>query len=142
MINPDINYWAVLVAALSATPVGMIWYNPKVFGSEWMKLSGIKADSPEKMAEMKKTEKPAMMWSLVLALVMAYVLATILSAVDVTSVQYGMKYGAWLWIGLVATSSLTNVLFSNANKKLWAITHVYWLVVLAVMGAILGGWQL
>jgi len=35
------NFYAVLVAALSSFVVGFIWYNPKVFGTIWMKESGM-----------------------------------------------------------------------------------------------------
>ena len=32
---------ALLVAAFSTLVVGFIWYNPKVFGTIWMKESGL-----------------------------------------------------------------------------------------------------
>ncbi|MCU1558023.1 MAG: hypothetical protein JWN09_2018, partial [Microbacteriaceae bacterium] len=38
---PDINYWAVILATLSTMIVGAIWYTPKVFGTYWMKASGV-----------------------------------------------------------------------------------------------------
>ena len=37
----EINFLALLVAALSTLVVGFIWYNPKVFGTIWMKESGM-----------------------------------------------------------------------------------------------------
>ena len=36
----EINFLALLLAALSTLVVGFIWYNPKVFGTAWMKLNG------------------------------------------------------------------------------------------------------
>ena len=35
----EINYWAVVVAALSAFVVGWMWYGP-LFGKSWMELNG------------------------------------------------------------------------------------------------------
>ncbi len=37
----EINFLALLVAAFSTLVVGFIWYNPKVFGTIWMKESGM-----------------------------------------------------------------------------------------------------
>ena len=37
----EINFLAVLVAALSSFVVGFVWYNPKVFGTIWMKEVGM-----------------------------------------------------------------------------------------------------
>src|SRR5690606_17158500 len=38
---PEINWLAVLLAAVSSMVVGAIWYAKPVFGTRWMKLSGI-----------------------------------------------------------------------------------------------------
>ena len=37
----DINFLAVLVAALVPMVLGFIWYNPKVMGTAWMKETGL-----------------------------------------------------------------------------------------------------
>ena len=37
----NINFLALLLAALSTLVVGFIWYNPKVFGNIWMKEAGL-----------------------------------------------------------------------------------------------------
>ncbi len=37
----EINFLAILVAALATLPIGFIWYNPKVFGTIWMKETGM-----------------------------------------------------------------------------------------------------
>ncbi len=40
----EINFVALLLSALSTLVVGFIWYNPKVFGTIWMKEAGITED--------------------------------------------------------------------------------------------------
>lgn len=40
METAALNYWAILVAALSAFLVGGMWYSPAVFGKTWMKENG------------------------------------------------------------------------------------------------------
>lgn len=37
----EINFIALLLAALSTLVVGFIWYNPKVFGTIWMNETGM-----------------------------------------------------------------------------------------------------
>ncbi|MDD5152040.1 MAG: DUF1761 domain-containing protein, partial [Flavobacterium sp.] len=44
----EINLWAVLMAALSSFVVGFIWYNPKVFGTIWMKEIGMTEEQAQK----------------------------------------------------------------------------------------------
>ena len=41
----EINFLFVIVAALMPTVVGFIWYNPKVFGTAWMKVNGFTEES-------------------------------------------------------------------------------------------------
>ena len=41
----EINFLALLVAALSTLLVGFVWYHPKVFGTIWMKESGLTEES-------------------------------------------------------------------------------------------------
>ncbi|WP_348798364.1 DUF1761 domain-containing protein [Flavobacterium adhaerens] len=36
----EMNWIAILVAALAPLVVGFIWYNPKIFGTIWMKENG------------------------------------------------------------------------------------------------------
>lgn len=42
----DPKFYMLLIAALFPLIIGMIWYNPKVFGNAWMKASGV--TMPEK----------------------------------------------------------------------------------------------
>ena len=44
-----INYLVIAAAALVPTFVGFIWYNPKVFGTIWMKEAGVSPDSGKGM---------------------------------------------------------------------------------------------
>ena len=51
MPTVDINYLAVLIAALASYVLGALWYSPVLFGKLWMKLSKI---DPKNMDAAKK----------------------------------------------------------------------------------------
>ena len=46
-----INYLAVVLAAISAMVIGAIWYNPGVFGTQWMALAGFTAPPEGSMTQ-------------------------------------------------------------------------------------------
>ena len=37
----DLNWLAILVAALAFFALGAVWYQPKVMGGRWMKAAGV-----------------------------------------------------------------------------------------------------
>ena len=44
MENVAINFWAVIVAALSMFVMGGLWYSPALFGKLWAKENGFTED--------------------------------------------------------------------------------------------------
>lgn len=44
----DINYLAVVFCVVVAYIIGFIWYNPKTFGTAWMKMVGLTMKDAEK----------------------------------------------------------------------------------------------
>ena len=50
----DFKLWMAFVAALIPLVVGMIWYNPKVFGNAWMKASNTPMPTEDKKPNMIK----------------------------------------------------------------------------------------
>jgi hypothetical protein len=133
----EVNYIAVLAAAVLNMAIGVAWYSPYVFGEIWMKAVGITEH------DMQKNKKK--MWQLygmsfVAALIMAFVLAHIIQYVQANSIYNGIEAGAWVWLGFVATSLLPVYLFENRPIKLYMINAAYQLVALAGMGALLVLW--
>ena len=131
-----VNYIAIIVAAVASMIIGMVWYSPNVFGKKWIKLQGFKASEVKKMH--KKNCKQTMTVALIAALVTAYVLAYIMGLLGSASPAEGAKVGFWIWLGFVATSQLSAVLWEGKPKELWCLNTVHSLVCLAVMGAIIG----
>ncbi|WP_298755514.1 DUF1761 domain-containing protein [uncultured Psychroserpens sp.] len=154
---------AIPVAAVAALVIGAIWYNPKVFGNAWMRASGM---TEEKM----KSGNMAVIFGLALlfAAMLAVLLMQFTNhqwgalgmiggepegakaSFEAFMADYGDAYrtfkhgalhgtifgvfGALPIIGTIA-------LFERKNAKYIFINSGYWIVTLAVMGAILCGWN-
>jgi Protein of unknown function (DUF1761) len=60
------NFIAVLVASLASLLIGYVWYNPKVFGSIWMREAGLTEEELKK-GSMVKIFGLTIIYSLLLA---------------------------------------------------------------------------
>lgn len=144
-MDMEINWLAIVAAAILPLVIGYIWYNPKVFGTAWMKETGM-------TEEKAKTMNPGKTYGL--AVVFAFFLAfSIYMTVMVggpDGMRHGMepyltfKHGALhgsmlaLFIGLPMFA--TNALFEMKSFKYVAINVGYWVVTMALMGGIINGW--
>ena len=141
-----INYLAVLVSAVAAIVLGMLWYGP-LFGKAWIKEVG---HTPEDMQRAKTdpAAKSAMMRSYALmsltALVMAFVFAHALAFANdylgASGPVAGLTGAFWNWLGFVVPPTLAMVLWENRSWKYFFITSGYYLASLAIMGVILTLW--
>jgi hypothetical protein len=136
-MNVEVNFMAVLLAAISSMVVGGIWYSNAVFGKAWAKMAGVDE------AKQKKNAGMALTGMFVLGLVMAYVVAhvTYLSSqffTDYSFIKAGINTGFWVWLGFVLPVVASNSLFEQRRKKLSAINAGNWLVTLLVMGLVIG----
>ncbi len=136
MGNVEVNYVAVILAALSSFAVGMVWYAKPLFGSQWMKMVGM---TDEKS---KKGMAKAMAMSLVASLLAAYVLAhvTFLSHqfFGNSFLQDALSTAFWVGIGLQASVIVVHDSFEQRRKKLSLINIGNQLATVLVMGLIIG----
>ena len=133
----DINYLAVLVAAAVHFGVGGLWYSPLLFGKLWSKLIDI---DPEKSEELKKGATRGYILTFLGSVVMAYITAHIVDFAHASNVAGALETGFWLWLGYIATFSLTGVAFEGKPFKLYLLNNGYQLVGLMVMSVILTLW--
>ncbi len=139
-----INYLAVLACAVSAMVLGFLWYGP-LFGKAWMKEMGMNMPSPEEMKAMQKKMTKSYILMFIGALVMAYVLAhnVVMGSAffDMQGVGIGLQAGFWNWLGIAAPVLMGAVLWEKKTRKWFMITAGYYLVLMLIMGALLGGWM-
>src|SRR5712692_6075199 len=137
----QLNWLAILVAAISAMVVGFLWYSPVLFAKPWMREMGYDPNDKAKVQEMQKSAGPAYAGSFLASLVSAFMLAKLRSVIPIDSALYGMKLGLGFCIGSAATVQLTAALFMKNSMKLFAINTGYQLVCYLLLGAILAVWK-
>ena len=133
MQNVDINYWAVVVAAIVPMVLGALWYTPALFARPWMRAVG------RTEAEMGGMGLGYVL-SAVAAVLSSYALARIERWAQVDDLWNGVLVGLLVWVGFVAPVLAVTTYFGGRPRVLWFINAGYQLVSLAIMGAILGAW--
>jgi hypothetical protein len=132
---PEINFWAVLVAAVSTMVVGSLWYTPKVFGNYWMRVAKV---SP---GEGASAVRPILV-TLVVSLVSAWVLA---GSAAIAQDFYGGSFlvnsvvtAVILWAGFTAARLITHDAFEGRPAGLTMLNVAHELVTFLVMALIIG----
>ncbi|GAA4036848.1 hypothetical protein GCM10022386_23120 [Flavobacterium cheonhonense] len=159
------NFYAVLASTLVTLLVGFVWYNPKVFGTIWMKETGM-TEEKARQSSMLKVFGLTILFSFMLAFLMPVLVIHQFGALGMIGgpefietakpsyaafmADYGtafrtFKHGALhgFMTGLFFALPMTaiNSLFEQKSWKYILITSGYWIVSFTFMGAILCGWQ-
>ncbi|WP_445455478.1 DUF1761 domain-containing protein [Flavobacterium sp. HNIBRBA15423] len=155
------NFLAILVAALSTFALGAIWYNPKVFGTAWMKEAGLTEEQLKK-GNMAKIFGFAFFFAILIAFIMPTLVIHEIGAVQAAggneadpalieflkvhggkfrSFKHGALHGSILGVFLALPILGTTFLFEQRSWKYIFIHAGYWIVSFAVMGAIICGWK-
>jgi hypothetical protein len=134
LLTPNVNWLAVLVAAVVGFVISWLWWGP-LFGKSWIKYSGISA------AQAKKMHKQCMGGKMTIAfiaqLVMAWVLAALIFEIRVVSMMEGVVLALHIWLGFVAAIGVGMVLWENKPWGLFWVNMIGWLVTLIVMSIVL-----
>lgn len=131
----NINYLAVLAAAVSTFVLGGLWYSPLLFGKTWMRANSFTD------ADLQTFSKARMFgWSFFFAIVMALNLAMFLAG-PTTNVTWGMAAGGLAGLGWVTMAIAIIGVFENRSWTYILINGGYITVALVIMGAIIGAWR-
>ena len=134
----NINYIAVLVAAIASFAFGALWYGNALFGKSWQKELGF-TDEYLKEGNMGKIFGS----SFLLMLLMSFGMGMLVQGHYTEEVNWlgGLYHGLYVGALFVATGYGINMLYQRKTLKLWAIDSGYQVIILAIMGAILGAWH-
>ena len=130
----DVNWLAVLAAAVAKFAIGGVWYSPPVFGPRWGAMVGVTPDA------FKARMGAAMIADLAASLVLAWVLANVLKFTGAVGLVPGMRVSFFLWLGFVATPLLSTTVYEGRPMALFAINAGYWLIAMLIMGGLIGAW--
>lgn len=134
----EVNYWAVLLAAVSSMVVGSVWYMPKVFGNVWMKLTKVKPNKNMSGKDMARLYGLTFLASLVTAYVLAHVTFLSNHFFKNSFLQDAMSTAFWLWLGFTAARLLVHDLFEYRPKKLTVLNAAHELLTVLVMALVIG----
>ncbi len=134
---PNINWLAVLVAAILRLAVGSIWFSPIAFVKPWQALTGVTPES------MQRGLVRAIVIDLVLSLIMAFVLyhAVMYATSMAPNIWSGAAVGFLNWLGFVVATHLPLWAYENRSFKLISIGTGSNLVSIVLMGALFGLWH-
>jgi hypothetical protein len=135
MAFAGINYLAVLIAGAAGWIAGAAWY--MAFATPWMAAVGTTKEAIEASKQRPGAWVPFVL-AAVACVVMAWVLAGLIGHLGTVTVRGGVISGLFCWLGFVITTMLVNHSFAMRPRMLLLIDGGYWLVVLALMGAIIG----
>ena len=131
-----LNYWAVLVAALSNFVVGGLWYSKILFGARWMELNGF---TDQNIYEGSLSMPVIFGTSFGTSFLSAIALAMFLGAS--ANLGFGIFAGFMIAVFWISTSRLNLVLYEKQKLSLFLIHAGYDLVAYIIMGAIIGVWH-
>lgn len=137
-MDVEINYLAVVLAALSTMVVGSVWYAPKVFGKAWMKLAKVKAGGDVTAGEMAYTYGMAFALSFITAFVLAHMAVISEAFYGYGFLQSTLVAALWLWLGFTAARLAMHDLFEMRRKKLTLLNVAHEFVTIMVMALIIG----
>ena len=127
----DINWFSVILAALSAFAIGSLWYSPLLFGKFWQKEIKLSDE------DIKDANMPLIFGSSFVLNVIAALVLDMFIGKEATA-GFGAIAGFLVGIAWVATSLGINYLFARKTLKLYFIDAGYFVVFFPVMGLILG----
>jgi hypothetical protein len=157
------NFLAILVAALATLPIGFIWYNPKVFGTVWMRETGM-TEEKAKGANMIKIFGLTILFAFMIGMVLQFLVIHQFGAVGMIggkpelakpsyaafmadygtayrTFKHGMLHGVITGIFLALPIVGINALFERKSWKYILINAGYFIVSLTIMGGIICAWE-
>ena len=130
----NLNWLAIIVAAVSSFVIGGLWFSPLMFVNKWMKEAGISKED-NRNNNMAKVFGVAFILSLVASFFLAMFIGKEAGA------AFGALAGFMAGFGWVLTYVGIIYLFESRSFSHFLINAGYSVVSLTVMGLIIGVWQ-
>lgn len=136
----SVTYSAVIVAAIVYFILGAIWYAPFFFGhcsAKHDEACPVDKEGKDKGCQECGCKIVAYVGEFILDLITAYILAVVIQLSQATEIAEGISVAIWMWIGFVATTHFSSVLWGYKTLKSFFIYACFMLLGFIAMGATL-----
>lgn len=131
MITPfAVQPLALLAGIGTHMLLGMLWYSPLLFGNMWMR-------------SLKRTNKDVSMHAghLIGAALVGFTIVLCLghfmNALGVSTCRAAVEYALLLWLGFIATTRFSDVIWQGKPMATYLIDAGYWAVNLSIISCVL-----
>ena len=132
----DVNWLAVLVAALAYFALGALWYSKALFANRWLKATKIDAFNPDATKGMAAL----MFFSFLLMFITCVGLTILRSRLDLEGWMSGLKLGALTGLCFGITAISISYLYEKRPSELHLINGGYTLLGNVIAGVIICSW--
>lgn len=124
-----VNVFAGVIAALLSMILGAFWYNRKVFGTMWAEIHGFESAclNPGYFQYF---------FAFLNTLVIVWVIGGFFSYFGIDTLGDALCFAFWGWLGFVATTHLSGVIWAKKPFKAYLIDVGFFLVALEIIAAI------
>ncbi|WP_163098997.1 DUF1761 domain-containing protein [Peribacillus alkalitolerans] len=128
----DVSFLAILLAAISNSIIGALWYSPLLFSNIWMKGMGKRKEDFD-----AKGANVGYMLTMIASLVTAYALSLFILSFDDVTIGGGALIGFLAGLGIASMRELAPTFFEGRKLVLYFISAGYHIVALTMMGIII-----
>jgi hypothetical protein len=135
----QLNWLAVIVAAVVYFVIGAAWFAPAVFGRPWMAAIGFYESRPRPEMNPMSYAGPATFY-----LIASIATGLLAAATGTDTLGEGAILGLVVGVGYALVVTATDAVFDPNKPRPWtwfAISGAYHVVSLVIVGMIIGAWR-
>jgi hypothetical protein len=131
---PDLNWSAVLVAAVAWFAFSAIWYSIPPLSKAWQAAARVDPDEGGNFALI-------MVKTFLTYLVTTIVVALLVVGLDVSDAAGGIALGALLGLGFGMAGAKVTQMYENRARGYWLINGLNSVIAMSIVAAILAVWR-
>ncbi len=134
----EINWWAILVAAIAYFILGALWYSKVLFGTKWAQLVKLDVNNPD----LKKGMGGMMFSTFVLVAIVCFGLSLLVHMVRFEdNYVYGIKLGLLTGVAFATTAVSIHYVYERQPASLYLINSGYHIVGHVIAAVIIVLWR-
>lgn len=126
----NIPYVGIVIAIIINQLIGALWYSPRIFGTRWAIAHHFD------MSKMKALPSHYL-GAILVGVVLVLTIAAIQMMLGISSLETALILGFLMWLGFVATSHFSGVIWAKKPLLVFMIDTGYFLVTTLITSAII-----